>query len=229
MLVVVLVALGATVMLLARLKAAQHLGRPGLRTHGLPGSSNLVVELPLQVLDYRFEPKPVPEVVERALPKDTSFGQGTYHAPDDFSLQVNAVLMGTDRTSIHKPQICLTAQGWQIERSEPRVVKLADGRTLPVMRLTAGKRITQADGQEVMARAVYAYWFVADGALTADHNERFAQMARVLVRTGTLQRWAYVSCIGFGYPGQEEAVWERLEKFLAAAAPQMINPPEAKP
>ena len=54
-------------------------------------------------------------------------------------------------------------------------------------------------------------------------------MADKLVRTGVLQRWAYVSCLAVCYPGQEEATYERVKKFIAASAPefQLVPKPQA--
>ena len=44
------------------------------------------------------------------------------------------------------------------------------------------------------ASGVYVFWFVADNAYTARHGQRMWWMAREMMRTGVLQRWAYVSC-----------------------------------
>ena len=41
-----------------------------------------------------------------------------------------------------------------------------------------------------------------------------------LLRTGTMDRWAYVSCFGVCPPGQEELLWQRLRDFLVDAVPQ---------
>jgi len=54
-------------------------------------------------------------MVVDTLPRDTSFGQRRYRSPDGAVTQVNVVLMGSDRTSMHKPQFCLEGAGWQID------------------------------------------------------------------------------------------------------------------
>ena len=41
-----------------------------------------------------------------------------------------------------------------------------------------------------------------------------------LFRTGVLQRWAMISYFAVCAPGQEEATFERLKKFIAASAPE---------
>jgi hypothetical protein len=45
-------------------------------------------------------------------------------------------------------------------------------------------------------------------------------MARDLVRTGVLQRWASIGYFASCPPGQEEAVFERLKQFISASAPE---------
>jgi hypothetical protein len=77
---------------------------------------------------------------------------------------------------------------------------------------------------------VYVYWYVADGALsgTAAGGQRMWWMARDLLRTGVLQRWAYVSCYSECDPGQEEMLFERIKKFIAAAAPEFQLTPRAE-
>jgi len=42
-------------------------------------------------------------------------------------------------------------------------------------------------------------------------------MARDLFHTGVLQRWASVSCLSACLPGQEDATFERMKKFIAAS------------
>ena len=41
-----------------------------------------------------------------------------------------------------------------------------------------------------------------------------------MFRTGVLQRWAMISYFTVCAPGQEEAAFERLKKFISASAPE---------
>ena len=209
--------------LLGRLHAHQKLGAPGLKTTPLPGSVRRLVLLPEQVLDCQSQWIEADDVTTNSLPRDTSFGQRYYTAKDGFQLSLNTVLMGTDRTSIHKPQFCLVGQGWRIDSTDREVVPIERPHPydLPVVKLTCSKAVEQ-DGQRVPYRGLYVYWFVADGAISADPSgfERMWWMARELVRHGELQRWAYVSCFAVCHPGQEEAAYQRMKAFIAAAVPE---------
>jgi hypothetical protein len=103
--------------------------------------------------------------------------------------------------------------------------------SLPVLKMVVSHEGKQPDGTRVITGAVYVFWFVADGELTADHNQRMWWMARDLVTRGVLQRWAYVSCFGRCALGQEEILYARMKKWIAAAVPkfQLTTGPEIKP
>jgi len=226
---VVLVMIGITATALGRLHRSQALGEPGLRMvdeRVLDEDGGVVntntAALPVRVLNYRSETQPITKAELAWLPADTTYARRYYEAPDRFGLMLNVVLMGQDRTSIHRPQICLTGQGWTIEESELLEIAVGGPRpySLPVMRLIASRPFREPHGQTTLLKAVYVYWFVADGQVTARHGERMWWMARDLLTRGVLQRWAYVSALGIGQPGSEEVVYERIREFLGAAVPE---------
>ena len=64
-----------------------------------------------------------------------------------------------------------------------------------------------------------AYWFVAEDRLTAQHGQRMLDMGLEMIRTGVLQRWAYISCYSFCLPGQEEQTYKRIKELISAAVP----------
>jgi len=228
-LAVALALVGSTSALLGYWKGNQKLGAPGLKVVSEPvfDPDGKVVAtnsayLPAQVLDYASEPLPVTPLELGWLPKDTTYGRRLYKAPDGFQVMASVVLMGTDRTSIHKPEYCLTGQGWQIERKDETSVRIEKPvpYDLPVMKFTAlGVRETQG-GQKARTKGVYVFWFVAENALTARHGQRMRWMARDLILTGKLQRWAYVSYFAVCPPGQEEAAFQRMKQLIAAAVPE---------
>jgi len=224
-LVLALALMGGTAGTLMRLKANQQLGRPGVATRPLPDSRNLEVVLPEFVLDYTSEPMAIDRIVTETLPPDTSYGQRRYVAADGWWLQANVVLMGADRTSIHKPQYCLEGAGWKIDHAASSETKVPIPRPLPydlqVIKLVATRQVQNPAGEVMTVRGLYVYWFVADGLLSGDKSggERMWWMARDLLRTGVLQRWAYVSCFAVCAPGKEDATFERMKKFMASAVP----------
>lgn len=227
--------MGGTATVLSRVKANQRLGAPGVVTEPIPGSRNVRVVLPERVLHYESEWIEVDPLVTNTLPADTSYGQRRYFDPKhpEDQLQLTVVLMGTDRTSIHKPQFCLEGAGWQIDGNWSLETTVPVERPywyeLPVIRLVSTRVMRNAEGTPVTYRGVYVYWFVADGVLSGDMSgaDRMWQMAKHLLRTGELQRWAYVSVFAVCAPGQEEATFDRIKRFIAAAVPEFQLTPRA--
>jgi hypothetical protein len=236
LLLVTLALMGGGAAVLARMKTNQRLGAPGVKTEPLGGGRNLHVRLPDRVLNYESEEIKQEGIVTNTLPADTSYGQRRYTNrgnPNDW-LVLGAVLMGSDRTSIHKPQFCLEGAGWKIDNTASLETKLPMERPqrydLPVIKLVATRTGQNNSGQPVTVRGVYVYWFVADGALSGDMSgrERMWWMAKHLLQTGELQRWAYVSCLAVCLPGQEDATFERVKKFIAASVPEFQMTPKAR-
>ena len=228
----VLALIGAAAGILHHAKSGQRLGEPGVKTRPLPGSRNLEVLLPDKLPGYKSEWVPQSPIVTNQLPPDTSFGQRLYTGDDGFQVLINVVLMGGDRTSIHKPEICLVGQGWQFDSAttHPAVVQLARPRAydLPVMRVVASIDTTE-NGQPVKRTCVYAYWFVDGNRFTARHNDWKWWMIRDFLTTGVLDRWAYVTFFSICSPGQEEATFERMKKLMIAAVPEFqLVPKPAK-
>ena len=90
---------------------------------------------------------------------------------------------------------------------------------LPVMKFVASREAT-IGGEQRTARGIYVLWFVAEDEFTARHWQRMWWMARDMCRTGVLQRWAMIAYFTVCAPGQEDAAFERLKKFIAVSVPE---------
>lgn len=209
------------------LKSNKRLGKPGIRAVAIPGSVKMNISLPERVLDFTSTNLPEDPVVVDYLPKDTSFAQRLYTGSDGLRVDANVVLMGTDRTSIHKPDLCLPGQGWQIVSKEtPRIT--IDGPQpyqMPVAKWTVSRIVRAEDGRQAEQHGLYVYWLVADNEQTADNDQRVWWLVRDLLRTGVLQRWAYISYFTGCGPGQENAAYDRVRSLIAASVPDFQPPP----
>ncbi len=233
-----LIAVAAATLL--HFRSDQHLGSPGLRLtdlrlqdeQGTFVTTNSIF-LPERVLDYGSELQAVQQVELKVLPPDTTFGRRLYQAASDgYQVQVSAVMMGTDRTSIHNPEFCLPSQGFQIlARSDRRIVIEKPHRyELPVMRLDAAREVPDGKGGRVRQGAVYVYWFVSGSRLSNDHAQRMWWLALDLVRQGELGRWAYIGVLGACVPGQEDLAYARLESLIRQTVPEFqLTTPSAPP
>ena len=220
--VVALGLMAGTAGALTWLRANQKLGKPGIKAMAIPGSVMMKIELPERVLDFTSTNMPEPEVVVGYLPKDTSYAGRLYTAPDGLQINSTIILMGADRTSIHKPDYCLPGQGWSINEKTVVNIPVAGPQNyqLPVAKWIVGNVYQTPDGQKHEVSGLYVFWFVADGEQTADNYQRMWWLGRDLLRTGVLQRWAYVSFFSVCAPGQEDATFERMKKLIAVTVPE---------
>ncbi|MGH7952816.1 MAG: exosortase-associated EpsI family protein [Limisphaerales bacterium] len=231
---VALALIAGTVGAIAWLKTHQTLGKPGIRAEPIPGSVRMKINLPARVLDFTSTNVPEPEVVLGYLPHDTSYVERLYSAPNDFQVTGTIVLMGADRTSIHKPDYCLPGQGWTIKKREVVNIPVSDsgsgapGYQLPVAKWTIGNMLQTPDGKKVAASGLYVFWFVADGEQTPSNYKRMWWLGRDLLTTGVLQRWAYISYFAICAPGKEDAAFARMKKLIAASVPEFQLNPHAK-
>lgn len=226
LLIVTLLMIGGAGAILAHQHAHQKLGKPGVRTEKVDTVAGEKVILPEKILDYTSHEQEQAKRVLEVLPADTCFGQRIYRAPDGFECQVNVVLMGGDRTSLHKPQICLLGSGWKIDKTEPENVKVEKPiqYDLPVMKLTLSE---EKPGTFQGQHGIYVYWFVADHEFTRKHLERMWWMAKDMLTTGVLERWSYITFFAACPPGREQATYDRLTQMIAAAVPEFQTYPRA--
>jgi hypothetical protein len=179
------------------------------------------VLLPKAVMGVEGTNGPILETEVTGLPADTTFGRRYYPVADDFQPTISVVLMGTDRTSIHDPHFCLVGNGWVIDKTEhvPLRIERPYPYELPVIKMTASTRALDRQKQPISVSGIYVYWFVTADKITADQGARLWSIAQRMVKTGELERWAYISYFVACAPGQEEGTFERLQRFIRASVP----------
>ena len=210
------------------------LGQPGLviESQSLTNEAGLKVAdrriaLPSNIPGFIDELLPITDKEIEVLPKDTVFGRRLYEVGKNARVQVSAILMGSDRTSIHKPYYCITGQGWRIDKTE--VINIPMARPIPyelqAQFLTSTTSFKRPDGSIGQARGLFMYWYVSQNQLTPHHKEQMWFLARDLLTTGVLQRWAYISCFSVCAPGEENIRLEQMKRLAAATVPEFQIPP----
>lgn len=224
---VTLTLIAGTAGALTWLKAHQQLGAPGIKAATIPGSVMMHIELPERVLDFTSTNMPEAQVVLDYLPKDTSFASRHYVAADGAWAMANVILMGADRTSIHRPDYCLPGQGWQIgERTEEKLaIAGPQPYELPVMKWMVSNSYPAPDGSKQPVSGLYIFWFATKNQTTDNFPAMLKSMLWHQVASGVLQRWAYISFFTVCQPGEEAATFARLKPLIAAAVPEFQLPP----
>ncbi|HTR41836.1 MAG TPA: exosortase-associated EpsI family protein [Pseudomonadales bacterium] len=226
LLVITLLMMAGTATALTWLRANQRLGTPAIKGTPIPGSVKIDIHLPENVAGYTSTNMPEPETVLGYLPKDTSYAERIYHSPDGFWIQSTAILMGADRTSIHRPDFCLPGQGWSID--EKQVLDIPINDQPPYHLQAAAWKVSQMmkdrNGEKIKVAGVYVYWYVANNEETPDHDKMIEHLTLDLLRKGALQRWSYISYFAVCLPGQEDAAIDRITRFIATQAPEFQLP-----
>lgn len=156
----------------------------------------------------------------RILPKDTVMVKKRYEHPMGRAVFVTVVLSGRERSSIHRPQRCLTGQGNTITGSEVMDISLQDGRELDVMLLDMTRNYTLKDGRKIASNTYYAYWFVGRNRETPNHITRMIWMAADRIFKNKAHRWAYIGIAGV--QAEDDSHKEQISEFVRMLYPEII-------
>lgn len=157
-----------------------------------------------------------PSQVERdMLPTDTEFAKMTYVTATNLDVErdiahVSVVLAGSERRSIHRPEVCLKGQGWSVTGQSIREVTLDDGQRLKVTDL-AIERVGGGDASRPI-RGRYVYWFIGTDATTPSHAERILRTTLDSVVHNINHRWAYAAVTALVTEGHEPSVTRERQR-----------------
>jgi hypothetical protein len=161
------------------------------------------------------------------LPPDTILLKKRYSSPEGAVLFASVVMSGRERSSIHRPQLCLVGQGNEIIKSTVVPVPLTGRSDLPVMLLDMLRNWRSPDGRQGEHPSYYAYWFVGKGRETPYNLQRMIWMATDRIFHNTSHRWAYISVSG----GRDEAgeYVKGMKAFVGQMYPYMaIETPSSR-
>ncbi|HXF10971.1 MAG TPA: exosortase-associated EpsI family protein [Desulfuromonadaceae bacterium] len=224
---IALVLMAGTAVFLQWLPAHRRLGDPGIIATPIPGQMAMKIEFPANVPGFVSTNMPESEQELGYFPKDTSFTRQLYRAGDTPHISATIVMMGADRTSIHKPDYCLPGQGWHIDEKSVTTIPLAGtDYQLPVSRWMISNSLPGPNGTHQTIHGIYVFWFVADGEQTPDFYQRLWWLTRDMALHGVLQRWAYVSYFAPCLPGQEDATYERVKRLISLSVPEFQRLPK---
>lgn len=178
-------------------------------------------------LDWAGQASEITPVEREVLPADTGFSRKNYISLLDRRVQVflSIVLSGRDRTSIHRPEICLVGQGWTIAGRGAHTFTRPDlpERAVPATVLRIEREITTTRGEKEKVPAVFAYWFVGADKVVATNGERVFHTSLDRLRHLQAHRWAYVVAQTLA-PDGEEAALARIQAVLDGTLPAFQEP-----
>jgi hypothetical protein len=163
----------------------------------IPSQAGVVMNLPGYVRSgsgFVGTPAPVTTAELNILPKDTEFARDNYSDfPDQDQIFCGIVLSGAMQQSIHRPEVCLVAQGWTIVEQENIPIQLPSGHRLTVKNLKIRKNVTTTDGRSILLTQYNMYWFVGEKTTTSEHWMRIFLSSWDRIVHNRAHRWAYVT------------------------------------
>lgn len=219
--VVCVLAIGE-VFFLARLAGLPPRGQVGVR---LAADGQNPVELPVflgtEWIGRRTE---VTASEREILPPDTGYSRKDYVAVADPARRVflSIVLSGHDRSSIHRPELCVVGQGWTIKAVAEHYFSSPGGAgSFPATILYVQREVQTSRGPVVMPQLI-AYWFVGGDTVEATYWRRLARDAWNRVMHARADRWAYVLMQTDARDG-ETAALDRMQAVLNQTLPVFAN------
>jgi len=191
--------------------------------------AGVVMQLPQEVLGFEGKDEPISEGERVLLPPDTEIVKKLYTSKGQERVNMEIVLSGVEHRSIHRPEICLRGQGWNVSGGQIVSVPLASGHKIDMMVLDITRQNLAPNGVSVTIPALYAYFFVSKEAETPRHWDRLAITNLDLLLHNKAHRWAYVIVMapvtkGYMAKGKDRAqTLELIKDFLRATAPTFLK------
>ncbi len=190
--------------------------------------AGIIMDLPGTVGKLWGTEQPVSESEKVMLPPDTQFAKKLYSDGLGSDIHCQIVLAGAEKRSIHRPEICLPAQGWTVKSGQVIPVELSNGKTLEVMKLDVVRPVTLNNGETRELTTLFCYWFVGKDATTPHHLSRVLKTNFDILLHNTNHRWAYVIASapvmkGFVPGGKDEVqTLAEIKSFISELAPRIM-------
>lgn len=168
--------------------------------------TGMVMILPEVILNHNSYDREISEEEKHWLPSDTEMLKKTYYPksaksnPEAIGKSISAtlILSGADQRSLHRPEICLDAQGWAII-DQPITELTVNDKKLKVKDLYLKRTETQDDKTKKVIKAHYVYWWEGSRSNTPDTFQRSLISAKENIFFNRNTRWGYPSIMTYVY------------------------------
>ena len=154
------------------------------------------------------------------LPGDTVILRRRYTRPGQEAISVTLVGSGRERASLHRPEVCLVAQGGRIQQSRVIPIPLPQRAPLDVMALDLLRPSVLPDGTKVNQASFYAYWFVGKDRETPSHLQRMIWMGYDRIFRNVAHQWVSLTLATPQQQGGGEPI-RQITDFLQDFYPLM--------
>jgi hypothetical protein len=146
------------------------------------------------------------------LPSDTKIIKSIYGNSEGEEILVTVVMSGETRGSIHKPQWCISAQGFKVIST-----------SFPQYRNNGDKKVAilQLEMPNTKQHSFFCYWFVGHKYSTPYHTSRVLHMAFERIIKGHATRWAYISISGSSSINTQKLMPEFIRRLETTLTPKI--------
>lgn len=198
----------------------------------------LVRTLPLQFKDFQGMEQGMTMQEKSILAEGVKIVRNAYLGPGGRQITVTLITSGQGKRELHRPEVCLPGQGWNMAESTPVELKLSDGRTLTatLLRLFSDREISP--GVPSRMRAVNLYWYVgSDGTTSPDYYDHIRISYLDAIFKTINHRWSMVSIFSpitdsqsaDGNPFAEIGAIEEVKNFVQELAPHFMTKADGSP
>jgi len=145
-----------------------------------------------------------------ALPDSTDIVKKRYPLPGNSPITASIVLSGSDRSSLHRPIVCIRSQAFSVEQD--RIIEVALPNREPLKVRIYDLVREQKDGS--MGYSYFAFWYVGKERETTSHMKRMFWMGVERLIENNANRWAYVSITGRRANNSDDHL-EEIDTFIA--------------
>jgi EpsI family protein len=195
--------------------------------------AGIVMKLPERLDEWVGVAMPVTDVERQGLPEDTEFERKLYRDARGNEIYCSIVLAGRDARSIHRPETCLPAQGWEVLDARYEDVPVNAG-GVAALRTRALKIVRRLQGDETDGRVerLNYYWFMGKDRVTASHIQRIIWNSLDRIVHSVNHRWAYITLTvavpraggASAAAANEEVAREALRRFIGRLFPELKRP-----
>jgi EpsI family protein len=185
-------------------------------------------ELPDSISEWWGRRVDVTQKEKDVLGPETEFSRVEYSNGRGDKVQASIVLSGQDMmTSIHRPERCLDAQGWEFTPGDNRTIDIPGKGKLPVVRLRNRKLDKAPEGKPIELQNVCYYWFAGSRDVTQSHLERVRIDTMDRLTGGYVQRWGMmmitsdITANTSKFGRDEKATDAMLIDFIQKLAPEI--------
>ncbi len=176
------------------------------------------------------------------LPQDTVILKRNYRSSDEVEYAVNVVIQGRTRAGIHRAEVCLPSQGFNLEKARRIPLRLAGyERPLSVRRIDASRpavgtrmpvrqngKLTWYDKPDGAGNAdgyidgfTMIYWMESRERVSCSHVQRILTDVWDRSVHNRINRWVMIALsVSSGLQSEEDI--ERLESFLSDFVPRVL-------